>query len=490
MGMKSNPLLPLIALLLLGYGGFTLYQRGQLNLPGLPPRTSSSNAPSTPATPITPPVSTPTTPVTTPTTPPANTTSLEIEPALFVRAELKTLFDFYNKKDWANLLTSSDTYRRKNPTDAMAGLLREEAILKLAKSDNYRIGVSAPLTGSLRQVGEAFLQGVYLAVKEVNDNGGFLRNQKGDKNKISVRILNDAGDRTTAIKVASEMINDQYIWGVVGPYSSSTLLASAPIYNAASPGTPIIAPAATNPKITSAGRMIYRVAPSDSTQGAALARLVKARGANSVAVLFDENDAYSLGLAQTFKAEAGKIGLTTSDIPFVLNSITQAKVGNFAVDAIFVSGYTADVAAAAKVEKPFNKPIYAGDGAYGQDLIAQGGSSVDGVIVTSFWHSTLTDANSMRFTKRFQNLFGGGTPNANAMQAYDATRAMIEAMRRMRAKPENGEGMRLALETLRSKPIDGITSPIRFDINGDMNDRPWVAITVENGKFKAVGYAK
>ena len=334
------------------------------------------------------------------------------------------------------------------------------------------------------------MQGIYLAVKEVNDNGGFLRNQKGNKKKVSVRFLNDAGDRAVAIQVASEMVNDEYIWGVVGPYSSSTLLASAPIYNAASPGTPIIAPAATNPKITNAGRMIYRVAPSDSTQGAALARLVKARGAKSVAVLFDQNDAYSLGLAQTFKAEAKKIDLTTSDIPFELNSYNQPKVGNFAVDAIFVSGYTADVAAAAKIEEPFNKPIYAGDGAYGQDLIAQGGSSVDGVIVTSFWHSTLTDQNSVRFTKRFQNLFGGGTPNANAMQAYDATRAMIEAMRRMRPTPENGEGMRLALETLRAKPIDGITSPIRFDQNGDMNDRPWVAITVQNGKFKAVGYAK
>jgi branched-chain amino acid transport system substrate-binding protein len=479
--MKSNPILPLIAMVLLGYGGYTLYQRGQLQLPGLPPV----------ATPTTPPVTPPVPPpVTTSTTLPSNTTSLEIEPIKFVRPELKKLFELYQKKDWADLLASADAYRRKNPTDAMAGLLREDAIQKLANTDNYRIGVSAPLTGSLRQVGEAFLQGVYLAVKEVNDNGGFLRNEKGKRNKVSVRFLNDAGDRTVAIKVASEMINDQYIWGIVGPYSSSTLLASAPIYNAASPGTPIIAPAATNPKVTNAGRMIYRVAPSDSTQGAALARLVKTRGATSVAVLFDENDAYSLGLAQTFKTEARKINLITSDVPFLLNNYDKPKVGNFAVDAIFVAGYTADVAAAAKLEKPFGKPIYAGDGAYGQDLIAQGGSSVDGVIVTSFWHSTLTDKNSVRFTKRFQNLFGGGTPNANAMQAYDATRAMIEAMRRMRAKPENGEGMRLALETLRTKPIEGITSPIRFDVNGDMNDRPWVAITIKNGKFKAIGYAK
>jgi branched-chain amino acid transport system substrate-binding protein len=484
--MKSNPVLPLLVLILLGYGGYMLYQRGQLQLPGLPP----VNPTTQPAT-NTPPV-TPNPPVTN--TPPVssgtNTTSLEIEPAKFVNSQLQAMFTSREKKEWAELLTAADAYRRKNPTDAMAGLLREEAIVRLAKADNYRIAVSAPLTGALRQVGEAFLQGVYLAVKEVNDNGGFLRNQKGERQKLTVRVLNDAGDRATAIKVASELIGDQYIWGIVGPYSSSTLLAAAPIYNAASPGTPIIAPAATNPKITDAGKMIYRVAPSDSTQGAALARLVKSRGANSAAVLFDESDAYSLGLAQTFKTEAAKIGLTTSDVPFQLNSYTQPKVGNFAVDAILVSGYTADVASAAKMEKPFGKPIYAGDGAYGQDLLAQGGTAVEGVIVTSFWHSTLTDPASSRFTKRFQNLFGGGTPNANAMQAYDAARALIEALRRMRPKPQNGEGVRLALETLRQKPIAGITSPIRFDQNGDMNDRPWVAITIENGKFKAVGYAK
>ncbi|MFN3265749.1 MAG: ABC transporter substrate-binding protein [Deinococcales bacterium] len=480
--MKSNPVVPLLVLLLLGYGGYTLYQRGQLQLPGLPPVTPTSTAPSrtTPPPKNTAPLNNP--------APKSSLNSPEIEPRKFVNPALRALFDQREKKEWAELLAAADTYRRKNPTDALAGLLREEAIVRLAKADTYRIGVSAPLTGALRQVGEAFLQGVYLAVKEVNDSGGFLRS--GKPYKLTVRVLNDAGDRAMAIKVASEFIGDNYIWGIIGPYSSSTLLAAAPIYNAASPGRPVIAPAATNPKITDAGRMIYRVAPSDATQGAALARLVQAKGAKSAAVLFDESDAYSLGLAQTFKAEAARIGLTTSDVPFSLNNYTQPRVGNFAVDAILVSGYTADVAAAARAEKPFGKPIYAGDGAYGQDLLAQGGAAVEGVTVTSFWHSTLTDPASSRFTRRFQNLFGGGTPNANAMQAYDATRALIEALRRMRSKPENGEGVRLALETLRDRPIEGITSPLRFDKNGDMNDRPWVAITVENGRFRATGYAR
>jgi branched-chain amino acid transport system substrate-binding protein len=474
--MKTNPILPLIALLLIAYGGWTLYQRGQLSLPGLPPVTPT---PAPTPTPTPNPVPTPTTTTTGP---------IQIEPSLFARPELRSVFEASAQKNWAEVITLADAYRRKNPTDALSGLAREEAIAKLTRGSTVSIGVSAPLTGSLRQVGEAFVQGVYLAVKDINDAGG-IKIGSGQQ-KVIVRVLNDAGDRTTAINVASEFVADSNIVGVVGPYSSSTLLASAPIYNAASPGKPIIAPAATNPKITEAGRMIYRVAPSDTTQGAALARLVKTRGAGSVAVLFDEDDAYSLGLADSFKAEAATIGLTTSDFKIKLDQYDAAKVGNYNVDAIFVSGYTSDVAAAARYEKPFGKPIYAGDGAYGQDLVAQGGADVEGVIVTSFWHSTLTDANSVRFTKRFQNLFGGGTPNANAMQAYDAARTLIEAIRRRPQGGNNGEAVRLGLETFKINPGPGITSPVRFDDNGDIVGRPWVAITVENTKFKAIGAVK
>ena len=466
-------------MLLVGYFVWDQYQQGRVALPGIQPVASPAASPT----------------VTTTTVP---ASSLELEPVDFVtKPERKKILELVAAKDYAEGLTMSDAWLRRNPTDALIGLMRENAIVELGNSEAYTIGVSAPLTGALKQVGEAFLQGVLLAVRQVNSSGGFLRGtvRNGTKviNRIRVRVLNDAGDRAAAIKVASSFAKDKSIWGVVGPYSSSTLLAAAPIYNNST--NVIIAPAATNPRISSAGPNIYRVAPSDATQGASLARLVLARGNKSVAVLFDADDAYSSGLAESFKTEAQKIGLVTSDTPFTLNGYTVAKVGNYAVNAIFVAGYTADVATVAKLEKGFGKPIFAGDGAYGQDLIAQGGNAVEGVIVTSFWHSTLTDANSKRFTAQFAALFGGGTPNANAMQAYDAARTLIEALRRRAETMKNGTSVREALETMRSQPSVGVTAPVRFDANGDVIGRPWVAIQVQrnaNGKlgFQAVGYAK
>lgn len=420
---------------------------------------------------------TPTTPTTTPSSP------IAIEPAEFARAEQAAVWQRVNDKKWAESVTAADFWLAKNPTDALTRFARERAISELSRAKTITFGMSAPLTGALKQVGEAFLQGAFLAVNDINKAGGLKKD--GLTSRINVRVLNDAGDRATALNVASSFIDDKSVLGVVGPYSSSTLLAAAPVYNS---GLPVLAPAATNPKISQAGEYIYRVAPSDNQQGSSLARLVKARGHKAIAVLFDENDAYSKGLADAFTLEAKNIGLTIVPFKFELNKLSQVTVGNYAVDAVFISGYTADVAAFSKLEAGYpHREVFAGDGAYGQDLFQQGGATVEGVIVTTFWHATLSDPKSKAFTKKFEALFGGGTPNANAMQAYDAMRTMIEAL--ARAPKGSLHPVKDGLETFRNKAGEGVTAPVKFDANGDVVGRPFVAIQAKNNKFVALGLA-
>ncbi len=458
--MNFRNVIPLVLILFAGYLIYTAYSRGQLNLPGVQPIVS--NPPTTP-------------------TPPSSPTL--IEPLRFARAEQAAIWQLLNDQKWAEAVTASNLVIAKNPTDALTRFAREQAINKLSRVKTFTFGISAPLTGALKQVGEAFLQGAFLAVNDINKAGGLKKN--GVSSRINISVLNDAGDRATALNVASSFIEDTSVLGVVGPYSSSTLLAAAPVYNS---GLPVLAPAATNPKISQAGEYIYRVAPSDNQQGASLARLVKARGHKAVAVLFDENDAYSKGLGDAFTLEAKKIGLVTSPFKIELNKITQVVVGNYAVDAVFISGYTSDVAAYTKLQAGYpQKEVFAGDGAYGQDLFQQGGTTVEGVIVTTFWHATLSDPKSKAFTKKFEALFGGGTPNANAMQAYDAMRTMIQALSRVPASSK--QSVKEGLDTFRTKPGEGVTAPVKFDANGDVVGRPFVAIQAKNNKFVALGLA-
>jgi branched-chain amino acid transport system substrate-binding protein len=458
--MNYRTLIPLVLILFVGYVVYTAYSRGQLNLPGIQPLVS--NPPTLPTTPTSP---------------------IEIEPAKFARVEQAVIWQLVSDQRWAEVVTAANAWLEKNPTDALTRFARERAINELSRAKTFTFGISAPLTGTLKQVGEAFLQGAFLAVNDINKAGGLKKD--GVSSRINISVLNDAGDRATALNVASSFIDDKSVLGVVGPYSSSTLLAAAPVYNS---GLPVLAPAATNPKISQAGEFIYRVAPSDNQQGASLARLVKSRGHKAVAVLFDENDAYSKGLSDAFTLEAKNIGLVTSPFKIELNKISQVVVGNYAVDAVFISGYTSDVAAYTKLQAGYpEKEVFAGDGAYGQDLFQQGGVTVEGVIVTTFWHATLSDPKSKAFTKKFEALFGGGTPNANAMQAYDAMRTMIEAL--ARAPKGSKRPVKDGLETFRTKPGEGVTAPIKFDANGDVVGRPFVAIQAKNKKFVALGLA-
>ena len=484
--MNSRAIVPLIVVAIVAWFLYSRYQAGKLPLPGLPDQpviTEPATAATTDPTGTNPPAVDPAA-----TDPNAFTTpSMDLTDPISSQPT-KSMLALQAMRDASPSaqIVLADEWLKSHPTDALFAIERGNALTKVLNKPSLELGFSAPLSGPLKQVGEAFLQGTNLAVQEANQAGGI-----GGK-RITVGVLNDGGDKAQAIEVASKLLGSNAL-GVIGPYSSSTTLASSEIYNQ---GLAIIAPAATNPKVSSAGPYIFRVAPSDLEQGSAMARLVKARGHKAVAVLFDENDAYSKGLADAFSAEGERIGLQVAPITFTLNAYTTAAVGNYAVDSIFVSGYTPDVAAVAKLESLQPREIFAGDGAYGQDLIAQGGTAVNGVIVSSFWHATLQDTNSKTFTKRFQARYGGGTPNANAMQAYDATRTMLEAIKRSKIASKDAPiaearaAIKTALESFRSKPGVGITAPVKFDANGDVIGRPFVAIQVNDGKFVAIGLAK
>jgi branched-chain amino acid transport system substrate-binding protein len=495
--MNSRAIVPLIVVAIVAWFLFSRYQAGKLPLPGLPdpaPITSTTDPNVSDPNATGPSSSNPTAADPNTTDPNAPVISTQSAPPSVDLTDpissqpTKAMISLQGIRDAspATRIVLADEWLKSHPTDALFAIERGNALTKVLGKPFLELGFSAPLSGPLKQVGEAFLQGTNMAVQEANLAGGI-----GGK-RINVTVLNDAGDKAQAIEVASKLLSSEAL-GVIGPYSSSTTLASSELYNQ---GLAIIAPAATNPKVSSAGPYIFRVAPSDLEQGSAMARLVKARDHKAVAVLFDENDAYSKGLADAFSAEGERIGLQIAPIKFSLNAYTTAEVGNYAVDSIFVSGYTPDVAAVAKLESLQPREIFAGDGAYGQDLIAQGGEAVNGVIVSSFWHATLDDANSKTFTKRFQARYGGGTPNANAMQAYDATRTMLEAIKRSKIASKDTPiaearvAIKTALESFRTKPGVGVTAPVKFDANGDVIGRPFVAIQVKDGKFVAIGLAK
>jgi branched-chain amino acid transport system substrate-binding protein len=504
--MNARALIPLIVVALAAFFGYSQYQSCAITLPGLPdpaqcrvtpgvqPSTTPSTTPTpdpTPTTPSTTPNTTlPTTPSTSSSTPTtgyieASLTKATTNPAENLRPDRAVIVEAFNSKNYPETLSLAGAWLNARPTDALIALVRSNALAKQINQPVITIGLSVPTSGKTVQAGEAILQGVNMAVQEANQAGG-IRNKR-----VVVNILNDQNDRSLAVQAASSFVADSAILGVIGPVNSSAALAAADIYNT---GLIHLAPSAVNDALGNIGPWTYRLFPTANTQGKALAQISQTRGFTRIPVYFDPKDAYSKGLADAFVRDAAAQNISAVPFEFPKDGLPdQAGMDTFAdapaPDAVFISGTHLDVARIAKSlsEAGHKLPLLTGSAAYSQELLTAGGAAIEGLEMLTTFHASIDLENSKSFTKSFQARYGGGTPNARAAQAYDSTRALLEAIKR--AKTVDRAGVKAALEGFAANPPAGVTSKLAFS-KGGIIGRPLVIIEVKNGKLVAIGTAQ
>ena len=205
------------------------------------------------------------------------------------------------------------------------------------KADSIKIGEYASLTGKEAGFGQTSHHGVVLAIEEINAAGGVL----GKKLELAYEDnQTKSGESATAAK---KLISRENVIALIGEVSSGRSLEAAPIAQAAH--IPMIAPAATNPKVTQTGDYIFRVCFIDPFQGTAMAKFAKDDlKVTKVAILSSVSNAYSLGLAkffkETFVAGGGEIvtekNFSEGDKDFRAQ-LTAVKAAG--VQAVFVPGY-------------------------------------------------------------------------------------------------------------------------------------------------------
>src|SRR5690606_22005652 len=115
--------------------------------------------------------------------------------------------------------------------------------------DASKIGEYASLTGKEATFGQSSHKGIVMAPEEINAVGGVL----GKKIELaSEDNQTKAGESATAVK---KLLARDKVIALLGEVSSGRSLEAAPI--AQSAHIPMIAPAATNPKVTETGDYIF-----------------------------------------------------------------------------------------------------------------------------------------------------------------------------------------------------------------------------------------
>jgi branched-chain amino acid transport system substrate-binding protein len=165
-------------------------------------------------------------------------------------------------------------------------------------STTMRLGLEAPLTGSLSVLGKGMLEGAELAASQLNAKGGILGKQ------VEIIPINDAGDATTGVAAAQKAIANG-LDGVVGPYNSSVGVKTLPLYlKAGLVPIRLTSDNATDSMGFTLQPMTSQIAPAASS---ALTTWLKA---SSVAIIYDSTQNYTVTVANSLKTDLQKAGVT------------------------------------------------------------------------------------------------------------------------------------------------------------------------------------
>lgn len=154
-----------------------------------------------------------------------------------------------------------------------------------------KIGVAQPLTGNLSALGQDLLNGVNLAVEELNKEGFKV---KGKTVTFEVVAVDDRASAETGKEVAKQLV-DAGVVAVIGHLNSGVSIAAAPIY--AEKGIAQLA-ISTNPKYTQLGLdTTFRLVANDTLQAKAIGSYSAAQFSGTKFALLDDGTPYGKDLA-------------------------------------------------------------------------------------------------------------------------------------------------------------------------------------------------
>lgn len=338
------------------------------------------------------------------------------------------------------------------------------------------IGHFASMTGPQATFGISTDNAIKLAIKERNAKGGVKGRQ------VTLVTLDDAGKQSEAATAVTRLINDHKAVAVLGEVASSLSLAGGPIAQKAK--VPMISPSSTNPDVTDIGDYIFRVCFLDDFQGWVGAKFARENlQASKAAILYDQAQAYSSGLADYFEKAFKELGGTivtkqayTGGNLEISSQLQQIKGSG--AEVVFLPGYYSDVGTIIRKAKEagITVPFLGGDGWDSEELPKIAGDAIEGHYFSNHYAPEEDRPEVKNFVETYKKEYGT-TPDGLAALGYDAALVLFDAMER--APSLQGKALRDALAE--TKDFTGVTGT--FSIDEDRNaQKSAVIVQFKGGK--------
>ena len=351
-----------------------------------------------------------------------------------------------------------------------------------AQEQVIKIGSANPLTGPFAHWGRDADNGVQLAAEEANAEKLTL---DGKPVRFEVISEDDQADPKVATQVAQRFV-DAGVAAVIGHLTSGAAIPASRLYNDA--GIAMIAGSVTSPKFTQQGyNNTFRIIANDLQQGQALAKYAVAELKSKRIAVIDDRTTYGQGLADDFAKATEAAGGTIVKREYTTNSATDFMAILTSIKAekpelIFYGGMDAQAGPMVKQMRKLGiTAIFMGaDGVNTAEFAKLAGKDGEGAYASSAGASKELMPGYDAFNTKYKARFNGEI-QAYAPYTYDATRVVIDAMKRA-----NSADPKKYLTEVGKTSLQGVTGPIAFESNGDIKNGTVTLYRLDGGKWAGV----
>ena len=348
-----------------------------------------------------------------------------------------------------------------------------------------KIGGIGPLTGDAATYGIATKNGAQIAVDEINAKGGL---------QLELNFQDDEADGEKGVNAYNKLKD----WGMQVLYGCTTTGSCVAVAGETYADRYFqLTPSASSTDVTNGKDNVFQMCFTDPNQGIAAADYVfNSKMGEKIAVLYNNGDAYSSGIAMAFVKQAKALGMNvvaevtfpddkTTDFSAQLN---EAKAAG--ADVMFLPIYytPASLMLAQAKDMGYAPTFFGADGMDGiLGLEGFDASLAEGLMLMTPFNATATDSRTQNFVKAYTEKYGVETLNQFAADGYDCIYAIYEACQKngITAETPASEICEKLIATFTSADfqIDGLTGTgMGWTTAGEISKTPMV-VEIVNGAY-------
>ena len=382
-----------------------------------------------------------------------------------------------------------------------AGLMLTGANAKV-EGDTIILGSAISFTGKYSTNGVHASNGYDLAVKVINESGGV--NVGGKSYQLKIVYYDDESTPARTAQLLERLIKQDGIQFMLGPYSSATTKAAAPVTEKY--GIPMVeAEGASRSLFTQGYKYLFCVISTSEqylASSIALAAEMAEKGGGKasdvkVAMAF-ENDPFSLDVRAGVIDDINKYGMkivVDDKMPRDLSDIsaTLTKIKALKPDLFVASGHSKGAATAARQikEMQIQVPMIAMTHCESAKVIDKFGAAAEGFLCPTQWAETLSYQDELFGTAAdYDQLFKAtyeGYKNVPYQSAQASAAVMVWKDAFERAQSFDTVTLRDALAATELATFYG---NIKFSAQGNNIAKPMVLRQIQGGKLNVVAPLK